>query len=176
MNEAENTKRIIALDVGTVRIGVAASDPTGAFAQGISVLNAGGDWIGELEAIVEKYAAEKILVGMPRRTDGNDGPEAAKMERTAERLRLRFPNAEIVTWDERFTTVIANQAMLEGGASRAKRRNTVDKVAAAVLLQNYLDLSCGSPVTTANTRVPDLSAWKNGRGERKGKRKIADNP
>jgi putative Holliday junction resolvase len=158
MNETKKTKRIIALDVGTVRIGVAASDPTGTFAQGISVLSAGGDWIGELEAIVEKYAAEKILVGMPRRTDGNDGPEAAKMKRTAERLRLRFPNAEIVTWDERFTTVIANQAMLEGGASRAKRRNTVDKVAAAVLLQNYLDSSGGPPVTIANASLSCPSA------------------
>ena len=139
MNETGNTRRIIALDVGTVRIGVAASDPTGTFAQGISVLKAEGGWMDELETIIEKYPAGKILVGMPRRTNGRDGPEAAKMKIAVERLRLRFPDIEITTWDERFTTVIANRAMLEGGASRAKRRGGVDKVAAALLLQNYLD-------------------------------------
>jgi putative Holliday junction resolvase len=138
---AVNAKRIIALDVGTVRIGVAASDPTGTFAQGISVLKAEGEWMDELETIIEKYTAGKILVGMPRRTDGHDGPEAAKMKIAVERLKFRFPDIEITTWDERFTTVIANRAMLEGGASRAKRRSGVDKVAAAVLLQNYLDAS-----------------------------------
>ncbi|MDR2779848.1 MAG: Holliday junction resolvase RuvX [Synergistaceae bacterium] len=145
MNETGNAKRIIALDVGTVRIGVAASDPTGVFAQGISVLRAERDWMGELETIIEKYQAEKILVGMPRRTDGNDGPEAAKMKLTVERLKSRFPDIGITTWDERFTTVIANRAMLEGGASRAARRGGVDKVAAAVLLQNYLDATNGPP-------------------------------
>ncbi|MDR1509508.1 MAG: Holliday junction resolvase RuvX [Synergistaceae bacterium] len=169
MNETKNNKRIIALDVGTVRIGVAASDPTGAFAQGVSVLRSEGDWIGDLEMIIEKYSAEKILVGMPRRTDGNDGPEAVKMRLTVERLRIRFPNIEITTWDERFTTVIANQAMLEGGVSRARRRNGVDKVAAAVLLQNYLDSLSGTSAANAAASLP--RPGKNSRGGRHDKRK-----
>jgi putative Holliday junction resolvase len=139
MNETGNAKRIIALDVGTVRIGVAASDPTGTFAQGVSVLKADGAWMDELETIMGRYSAGKLLVGMPRRTDGRDGPEAERMKLTVERLRSRFPDADVTTWDERFTTVMANRAMLEGGASRSKRRSGVDKVAAAVLLQNYLD-------------------------------------
>jgi putative Holliday junction resolvase len=144
MNGTANARRIVALDIGTVRIGVAASDPTGTFAQGIAVLRAEGEWMNELETIIEKYSAGKILVGMPRRTDGHDGPEAARMKLTVGRLALRFPDTEVTTWDERFTTVIANRVMLEGGASRAKRRRGVDKVAAAVLLQNYLDATNGS--------------------------------
>jgi putative Holliday junction resolvase len=171
MEMSQNIGRIIALDIGTVRIGVAVSDPTGAFAQGVSVLKAEGDWSGELETIIEKYAAKKIVVGMPRRTDGNDGPEASKMERAAGRLRLRFPNIEISTWDERFTTVIANRTMLEGGASRAARRGSVDKVAAAVLLQNYLDALNGPPVASVHADAPFPSARKSGRGRCGGRKK-----
>ncbi|MDR3165483.1 MAG: Holliday junction resolvase RuvX [Synergistaceae bacterium] len=130
---------IIALDIGTVRIGVAASDPTGIFAQGVSVLPAKDGWMEDLSKILDERGVGKIVVGMPRRTDGSYGPEARHVEETVKNLRACFPDVEIVMWDERFTTVIANRALLEGNVSRAGRRRTVDKVAAAVLLQNYLD-------------------------------------
>jgi putative Holliday junction resolvase len=131
--------RIVALDVGTVRVGVAASDPTGSFAQAVSVLAAEGDWMAELAGILEEYRADAILIGMPRRTDGVYGPEAAGMKLAAEGLASRFPQAEIILWDERFTTTIATQAMIEADVSRKKRKAKVDKVAAVVLLQSYLD-------------------------------------
>jgi putative Holliday junction resolvase len=122
-----------------VRIGVAASDPTGSFAQAVTVLRVDGAWMDELEAIVADYGARSILVGVPRRTDGSEGPEARRILAAAGELALRFRDLEMLTWDERFTTVIANQALLEADVSRAGRKEKVDKIAAAVLLQSYLD-------------------------------------
>lgn len=132
-------RRIIALDIGTVRIGVAVSDPLGLFAQGVAVLDARGDWLAELEKIASGYENPKILVGMPRRTDGSEGPEAARMRETAERIRGRLPGLEMEFWDERFTTTIAQQALLEADVSRAGRKSKVDKIAATLLLQSYLE-------------------------------------
>jgi putative Holliday junction resolvase len=138
MNRSNNGN-VIALDIGTVRIGVAASDPTGIFAQGVSVLRAKDNWMEDLSKILDERGAMKIIVGMPRRTDGSYGPEARHAEETAKSLRVCFPGVEVVMWDERFTTVIANRALLEANVSRAGRKRAVDKIAAAVLLQNYLD-------------------------------------
>lgn len=132
-------RRIVALDVGTVRIGVAASDPFGSFAQGLTVLAAKGDWLEELAEILRRYDAGTILIGMPRRTDGTDGPEAVRMREVAAKLAARFPNVDVVPWDERFTTTIATQALLEGDVSRKDRKTRVDMVAATLLLQGYLD-------------------------------------
>ena len=99
MNAPESTGRIIALDIGTVRIGVAASDPTGLFAQGVCVLRAAGQWMDELADIITEYGAGKILVGMPRRTDGSEGPEAAAVRKILARLEDRFPGMEMLTWE-----------------------------------------------------------------------------
>lgn len=132
-------RRIIALDIGSVRIGVAVSDPLGFFAQGIAVLHAADNWLEDLAKIVSEYDAPLFLVGLPRRTDGSEGPETGKIRAVAENIRGRFPQTEIKFWDERFTTVIAQQALIEADVSRSGRKNKVDKIAAAVLLQSYLD-------------------------------------
>ncbi|HQF91060.1 MAG TPA: Holliday junction resolvase RuvX [Synergistaceae bacterium] len=131
--------RIIALDMGSVRIGVAVSDPLGVFAQGIAVLPAEGPWMRRLEELMTSYAADRILVGFPRRTSGEEGPEARRMMELVALLRERFPGVTVETEDERFTTVMAHRAMREGDASRGDRRRKVDGVAAALLLQGYLD-------------------------------------
>ena len=88
---------------------------------------------------MESYAVDRLLVGMPLRTSGKEGPEARRMEDVVAMLRERFPQLVLETEDERFTTVIAHQAMREGEASRSDRRQKVDSVAAALLLQGYLD-------------------------------------
>ena len=139
MSDTGDSGRIIALDIGKVRIGVAASDPTGMFASPVAVLKADGSWMDDLAGITEKYGAKKILVGLPRRTDGSEGPEAKSVRKVINRLSDRFPNVEILTWDERFTTVIAASALLEADVSRTARKGRIDKVAASVLLQSYLD-------------------------------------
>ena len=132
-------ERILALDIGHVRVGVAVSDPLGFFAQGIGVLSAAGDWLDEISALVEKYAVRTLLIGLPVRTDGSTGPEAKWILSTVELLRALFPDQKLELWDERFTTTIAERIMIEGNVSREKRRHSRDKVAAAIILQGYLD-------------------------------------
>lgn len=159
--------RILALDIGTVRIGVAVSDPTNSFAQGLCVLPVAGDWMGALEEYVAAYRAKTVLVGMPRRTDGTEGPEVGRMKKVVLAMAGRFPHLEIVPWDERFTTTIAQQALIEADVSRAGRKQRVDKVAAVLLLQNYLDFN-------RNERAPqELPAFEmppSGKGRRPRKR------
>ena len=132
-------QRIIALDIGSVRIGVAVSDPLGFFAQGVAVLDAKGCWLSDLAKIAGEYEKPKLLIGMPRRTDDSEGPEAVRMRETAKSVQEYFPDLEIEFWDERFTTTIAQQALLEADVSRAGRKKKVDKIAATLLLQSYLD-------------------------------------
>lgn len=132
-------QRIIALDIGTVRTGVAVSDPLGMFAQGIAVLDAGGCWLEELARIISRYEGPKLLIGLPRRTDGREGPESARVREIAGEIAARFPFLEIMFWDERFTTAIAQQSLISADVSRKDRRRKVDKIAAALLLQSYLD-------------------------------------
>ena len=131
--------RILALDIGAVRIGVAVSDPLGIFAQSLCVLQAKGEWVEELAQLAVDNQAATLLVGMPRRTDGTEGPEAGKMRKVVEMLKARFPGLEVVAWDERFTTTIAQAALIEADVSRKKRKSRIDKVAATLLLQSYLD-------------------------------------
>lgn len=132
-------RRTIALDLGTVRIGVAVSDPLGMFAQGIAVLAAEAPWLDRLDALVDEYDPEILLVGVPIRTDGRRGPEALRAEECAEMLRGRYPDRTVELHDERFSTVVAQQALMEADMSRKKRKDTVDKVAASLILQNWLD-------------------------------------
>jgi len=89
-------------------------------------------------ALVRDKGVGEVVVGLPRRLDGTVGPQAEKVLAFMETLRevVRVP---IVPWDERFTTVVAHQAMIEGGVSRRDRKALVDKVSAILILQNYLD-------------------------------------
>ncbi|MDO9508213.1 MAG: Holliday junction resolvase RuvX [Thermovirgaceae bacterium] len=132
-------KRVLGLDIGKVRIGVALSDPLGTFAQGIAVLDAGRDWINALRGLVVANNVGVIVVGLPVRTDGSRGPEAEWVESIIERLKTEFDGIEILAWDERFTTTVAIQSLLEGDISRRKRKMVVDKVAASIMLQGFLE-------------------------------------
>ena len=132
-------RRIVALDIGSVRIELRSATPWAYSPRGAAVLNARGDWLAELAGIVAQYGGPVILIGMPRRTDGSEGPEAERMRATAATIKERFPECEIRFWDERFTTTIAQQALLEADVSRSGRKKKVDKIAATLLLQSYLD-------------------------------------
>jgi putative Holliday junction resolvase len=136
-------RRILALDIGTVRIGVAVSDPLGMFAQGIDVLPAEGNWLEQLDGLVKTYDPEILLLGIPIRTNGTRGPEAVRIEECAALLAERYDAVKVVLHDERFSTVMAQQALLEGDVSRKNRKGKVDKVAAALILQSWLDRRCG---------------------------------
>ena len=139
-------KRILALDIGTVRIGVAVSDPLGMFATGIAVLSAEGEWEKELDGLVAHYSPAVLLLGIPVRTTGLKGPEALKIEEQAESLSKRYPELEVVLHDERFSTVMAQQALIEANVSRKGRKGKVDQVAAALILQSWLDRAGRGPL------------------------------
>ena len=132
-------RRILALDMGTVRIGVAVSDPLGMFATGIAVLSAEGEWEKELDDLMTRYTPSVLLIGVPVRTTGQKGPEALRIEEQAKTLSERYPDVEIVLHDERYSTVIAQQALIEANVSRKGRKGKVDQVAAALILQSWLD-------------------------------------
>ncbi len=131
--------RILALDHGTVRIGVAISDDMLMIAQPEPYLPA-----EPLEAI-ETYIHEQwegqlklILVGMPRNMDGSYGPAAEKVRAFVQRLQEKV-DVPIRTWDERLTSAQANRVMIEADVRRDKRKQKVDSMSAAILLQSYLD-------------------------------------
>ena len=133
------SKRILCLDIGHVRIGVAVTDPLGMFAQGIDVIPAGEEWMEKLDELVDRYSPSVLLLGYPVRTNGSVGPEAERIEELARMLEQRYPDLSVTLWDERFTTTIATRALIEGGVRREKRRSKVDKLAAVIILQDYID-------------------------------------
>ncbi|HBG00448.1 MAG TPA: Holliday junction resolvase RuvX [Firmicutes bacterium] len=132
--------RVLGLDVGEKTIGIAVSDLMGWTAQGITVIRRASREkdFAALEHLVQEYQVEKFVLGLPRRTDGSYGPETEKIYAFGSELERRFA-LPVEYWDERFSTVQAERILLEGDVSRAKRRQVIDKVAAAVILQAYLD-------------------------------------
>lgn len=140
--EALPRGRVLALDVGAVRVGAAVTDPLRVIAQGLAVwpVDDGREgWRRKFEACLAEYDPVLILVGMPTRTDGSRGPEGERITALVSRLREAYPDRTFETWDERYTTVIAQQALLEGDVSRRGRRGKVDKVAASLILQSWLE-------------------------------------
>ncbi|SES72003.1 putative holliday junction resolvase [Natronincola peptidivorans] len=132
--------RIMALDVGDKRIGVALSDLMGWTAQGLETLtrtNIKKD-LQRLEEIIRANNVNKIVVGLPKNMNGTLGPQSEKVIVFAERLEKRT-NIEIVYWDERLSTVSAERSLIEADVSRKKRKTVIDKVASTYILQNYLD-------------------------------------
>lgn len=133
-------KRVLALDIGTVRIGAAVSDSLGITAQGLGVWQAENDrWREDFDAAITKYDPEIIVVGLPLRTDGKPSEAAERVSGIVEGLRAEYPGCEFVMCDERFTTVIAQRAMIEADASRRKRKKNIDKVAAVIILEDWLE-------------------------------------
>lgn len=131
--------RYLGIDPGERRIGIALSDPLGIIAQPHVVLDRrGGSVLDEIRAICAEYAVETIVIGLPTSLSGAEG-SAAERARVLGSEVAGATGCEVVFFDERFTTVQAEAALLEGGMKRRKRRETVDKIAAAVMLQGYLD-------------------------------------
>jgi putative Holliday junction resolvase len=133
--------RILALDHGTRRIGVAISDETKTIAQPLEYIPAEpfADFLQRLDELLTEKQVELILIGMPRNMDGTYGPAAEKVRIFVEALKLDL-TVPIKLWDERLTSSMANRVLIEGGVRRDKRKEKVDKMAAAILLQSYLDV------------------------------------
>lgn len=135
--------RVLGLDVGTKTIGVAVSDPFGWTAQGIEIIRideANEEFgLSRLGEIVSEYDVRKFVVGLPKNMDGSIGERAEASLRFGELLIEEF-NLPVEYEDERLTTVQANRMMIEeGNVSRKNRKKVIDKIAAMMILQNYLD-------------------------------------
>jgi len=138
--------RILGLDMGERRVGIAISDPTGTVARPLQTLVRGSreEDFAAIAALVAEYDVGLVVVGQPLSLDGTEGPQARRVARYAEALAARLP-VQLVSWDERFTTVVAEEILQQSHKSKKRRRariaGEVDAVAAAVILQSYLDSS-----------------------------------
>lgn len=132
-------ERIVALDVGDARIGVAVSDASRLIATPVEVIHrvGFGPDVKRVQEICRRYDTTLILSGLPLNLNGIEGPQAAKVRLFCQQLEK--VGLVVYYQDERLTTVTAENALLEQNMHRAQRRQTVDKVAAAVILQQYLD-------------------------------------
>ena len=132
--------RILALDHGTKRIGIAVSDEMKMIATPLEYIPAEpfAEFLARLREILREKEVEMILIGLPRNMDGSYGPAALKVQEFVAVLKdaLTIP---LKTLDERLTTVQAQRFLIQGNVRRAKRKEKVDKTAAAILLQGYLD-------------------------------------
>lgn len=132
--------RILALDHGSKRVGVAVSDELMMIAQPIEFIPAEPfpDLLARLKQLLREYEVELLLIGMPRNMDGSYGPAALKVQEFVAVLRTAVA-IPIKTWDERLTSMQANRLLIEANVRRDKRKGKVDQTAAAILLQSYLD-------------------------------------
>jgi putative Holliday junction resolvase len=136
--------RILALDHGTKRIGIAISDELKMIAQPVEFLPAEpfAAFLARLKDLLREREVELILVGMPRNMDGSYGPAALKVQEFVAALNAAV-TVPIKTWDERLTSAQANRFLIDANVRRAQRKQKVDKTAAAILLQSYLDSLAG---------------------------------
>ena len=132
--------RVLGLDYGQKRLGFALSDPTGTLATPLCVVTVTGerDALAQIEQQCRATGAVRLVIGLPKNMNNTLGPAAEGVLRIQAKLaqRLAIP---VATWDERLSTVAANNAMIAADVSRARRKEVVDKLAAQIFLQNYLD-------------------------------------
>jgi putative Holliday junction resolvase len=130
----------MALDHGTRRIGVAVSDETKTIATPLEYIPADphDKVVARLQELIREKDVDLILIGMPRNMDGSYGPATEKVKEFIASLQPHI-TTPVKTWDERLTSVMANRALLQGNVRRDQRKQKVDKMAAAILLQSYLD-------------------------------------
>ncbi len=135
--------RIMGLDYGSKTVGVAISDPLGITAQGIETITRKDEnklrkTCARIEALIEEYQVEKIVIGLPKHMNNDIGIRAEKSIEFAEMLKRRT-GLEVQMWDERLTTMEAERTLIESNIRREDRKKYIDKIAAVFILQGYLD-------------------------------------
>jgi putative Holliday junction resolvase len=134
------TGRVLGIDPGTVRIGLALSDPSGVIASPLSVLTrrSAAEDMAALRTLVAEHEVERVVIGLPRLMDGRLDQAAAAAQEFGTQL-ARATGRPVEYWDERLTTVAAERYLVAQGKRRRQRRAEIDRMAAALLLQSYLD-------------------------------------
>ena len=132
--------RVLALDAGEKRIGVAVSDPLGIIALGVTVITRKDPEtdLKEIEKIIGEYKAESVVVGMPINMDGTKGRSAEKVNEFVETLKGRL-SIPVYTYDERLSTKESEKFLISADVSRKKRKSVIDKMAAQLILESYLE-------------------------------------
>jgi putative pre-16S rRNA nuclease len=146
MSDLQLRRRILGIDLGRARIGVAVSDELGMLAHPVETIPANADAMRRIAQIVQDKDAERVVVGLPRHMNGSVGLGAAEALAFAEKLKALLP-CQVLTWDERLTTTAANRALRESGRKIRDSRGVVDQVAAQMILQSYLDSLPGTDIT-----------------------------
>ena len=135
--------RILGLDYGSKTVGVAVSDPLGLTAQGIETIwrkkeNMLRRTLARIEELISEYHVERIVLGLPKNMNNTLGERAEKSLEFKEMLEKRT-GLPVIMWDERLTTVMAERVLIEADVSRKKRKEVIDKQAAVLIMQSYLD-------------------------------------
>ncbi|MGM9928282.1 MAG: Holliday junction resolvase RuvX [Bacillus sp. (in: firmicutes)] len=134
--------RSMGLDVGSKTIGVAVSDMMGWTAQGIETIKINEQvqdfGYKRLKELIKEYEVTKVVVGLPKNMNGTIGPRGEICQEFAKNIEKKF-HVPVVLWDERLTTMAAERVLLEADVSRGKRKKVIDKMAAVMILQGYLD-------------------------------------
>ncbi|MBO4701988.1 MAG: Holliday junction resolvase RuvX [Lachnospiraceae bacterium] len=138
-----NNERLMGLDFGSKTVGVALSDPTGLIASPLEIIEREREdklrkTFSRIEELIEEYKVTKIVLGLPLNMDSSEGERVRKTEEFKEALERRT-GLEIVFWDERLSTVEAHDIMTEAGVKGIDRKKFVDKIAASIILQGYMD-------------------------------------
>ena len=132
--------RIIAIDYGTKRTGIAVTDPLCIIANGLDTVST-HELFQYLETYFSKEKVDIVVMGLPKKMNGNDSETMQYIRPLVKKLNEKFPTIEVVYVDERFTSKLAHQAMLDGGLKKKERQNKalVDKISATIILQSYLE-------------------------------------
>ena len=138
MSELRLRRRILGIDLGQARIGVAVSDELGMLAHPVETVPASANAVRRVAEIAREKDAERVVVGLPRHMNGAVGASANDALAFAEKLRA-VVSCEVITWDERLTTTAANRALRTSGRKARDSRGVIDQVAAQMILQGYLD-------------------------------------
>ncbi len=136
--------RILGLDLGDRTVGVAVSDGLGLTAQGVEIIRRNNpsehkQSLGRIAELIEEYGVDTIVLGYPKNLDNTEGERCEKTRIYKEYMERRFQQIPIILWDERFSTVAANNRLMDAGLSHEKRKDVIDKMAAVFILQGYLD-------------------------------------
>ncbi|MGG1677519.1 Holliday junction resolvase RuvX [Neobacillus sp. NRS-1170] len=134
--------RVMGLDVGSKTVGIALSDELGWTAQGLKTLKINEErqafGFEEIGQLIKEYQVDKVVIGLPKNMNGTIGPRGEASKQYAEEIEKQF-SVPTILWDERLTTMAAERVLLEADLSRKKRKKVIDKMAAVMILQGYLD-------------------------------------
>ena len=161
--------RIIGIDYGRKRVGVAVSDPLGIFASALETVQS-AKIIEYLKKYAENENVVRFVVGYPMNMDGAPSEAAKDVDVFLKQLAKAFPDVPVTLEDERFTSVLAHRAMIDGGMKAKDRRDkeSVDKISAAIILQSYMDKTSGGPKFAGDPLlVPDSMSSKVTRKKRR---------